>query len=200
MAKLIFKYGAMKSGKSMALMQIAYNYDEIGKKVVVIKPKVDTKGDDTIVSRIGPSRKVDIVLDEKESLLDSKYMQMYQESFCIFVDEAQFLSANTVEELWKISKVLDVPVICYGLKQDFTTHFFEGSRRLMELADEVTELETICACGNDAKFNVRKVDGKYQTSGAQTLIDGAKSEVTYEPMCGECYIKKVLRIKNIHDK
>ena len=118
-------------------------------------------------------------------------IENYENISCILVDEAQFLSENQVTELWKISKLKNIPVICYGLKTDFKTNSFEGSKRLFELSDELEELITICSCGKRAKFNSRKCDGKYLTDGKQVLIDGT-SNIEYESLCGKCYIKKVL--------
>ncbi len=194
MAKLEFRYGAMNSGKSMMLLQMAYNYEENGRKVTVLKSKIDTKGDDYLVSRIGPKRKVDIVVDEEESILNKKYRDLIINSNCILVDEVQFISPKQVEELWYIAKILDIPVICFGLKSDFQTNSFKGSIRLIELCDQLKELETICTCGKKARFNARKVDGKYTLAGEQNLIDGANSKVEYVPLCGECYLKYVKKI------
>ena len=106
------------------------------------------------------------------------------------IDEAQFLTTRQVEELQFISKELDISVICYGLKTDFKTNSFPGSRRLFELADKLEELTTICACGKKAKFNARIINGKYVFDGSQVAIDQENS-VSYEPLCGACYIEKV---------
>lgn len=192
MAKLIFRYGAMNAGKSTVLMQVAYNFEENDRKVIVMKAEKDTKGDNKVVSRLGIDRKVDILIDEKESVLENKYLSVIRKCHAILVDEAQFLTENQIEELWIISKRLDIPVICYGLKTDFTTHSFEGSRRLFELADELEELVTICRCGKKARYNARKVNGVYTIEGDQTVIDGT-DKIQYVPMCANCYIQKVLK-------
>lgn len=197
MAKLEFRYGAMNSGKSTLLMQVAHNYEENGMKSLIIKSKIDTKGENTLVSRMGVIRKVDIILDSNESLLSNKYKSMYKGISCILVDEAQFLSKDQVEDLWKISKLLDISVLCFGLARDFKTNSFEGSKRLFELADTYTELITVCACGKKARFNARKIDGKYILEGKQNVIDGSNKDILYEPMCGKCYINKVLGIKKL---
>ncbi len=188
MAKLYFRYGAMNCGKSTALMQVAHNYNENNKRVVVIKSSIDTKADDYLESRIGIRRKVDILIEPDKSF-EEYYEDWNKDASCILVDEAQFLTKKQVEELWIFSKMYDIPVICYGLRTDFQTNLFEGSMRLMELADELEELTTICSCGNKAKFNARFVDGVFTTDGNSILIDGSQAEVKYKPMCGKCYIK-----------
>ena len=188
MAKLYFRFGAMNCGKSTALMQVAHNYNENGKRVVVIKSSIDTKADDSLESRIGLRRKVDILIDPEKSL-EPYYDDWNHDVSCVLVDEAQFLTKKQVEELWMASKLYDIPVICYGLKTDFQSNLFEGSKRLFELADEIEELTTICSCGNKAKFNARFVDGEFTQDGSSILIDGAVQNVEYKPMCGRCYIK-----------
>lgn len=188
MAKLYFRYGAMNCGKSSALMQVAHNYEENGKKVVVIKSSIDTKGGDSLESRIGLKRKVDILINRDSSF--KEHIDKLVEADCILVDEAQFLTEKQVEDLWVISKIQDIPVICYGLKTDFQSYLFEGSKRLLELADELDELITICKCGKRAKFNGRYINNSFQTEGEEVLIDGSDATVEYRPMCGKCYIKE----------
>ncbi len=187
MSKLYFRYGAMNCGKSTALMQVAHNYEENNKRVVVIKSSLDTKAGNNLQSRIGIERKVDILLPYSKSL--EKYYDEWNNNIdCILVDEAQFLSTKQVEELWFVTKMYDIPVICYGLKINFQSHLFEGSTRLLELADEIEELITICECGKRAKFNARFVNNKFTLEGDSIVIDGSNNEVTYKPMCGKCYI------------
>ena len=188
MAKLYFRYGAMNCGKSTALMQVAHNYNENNKRVVVIKSSIDTKADDHLESRIGLKRKVDILIDPDKSF-EPYYDDWKKDVACILVDEAQFLTKKQVEELWMASKLYDIPVICYGLKTDFQSYLFEGSKRLLELADELEELTTICSCGNKAKFNARFVNDEFTQEGDSILIDGSIQNVEYRPMCGKCYIK-----------
>ena len=189
MSKLYFRYGAMNCGKSTLLMQVAHNYEENSKKVIVIKSSIDTKGEDHLESRIGVKRKVDILINKKESF--KKYLNDFKLAACILVDEAQFLTAKQVEELWKVTKQLNIPVICYGLKTDFQSHLFEGSKRLLELADEIEELITICSCGKRAKFNARYVNGKFTLEGKEVVIDGSCDNVVYHPMCGKCYLNEL---------
>lgn len=194
MANLEFRYGPMNSGKSMAILQMAHNYEENDKKIVLIKSVVDTKGGDYLVSRIGPKRKVQIKLNQKDSLLDPKYKDILSKDNCnaILVDESQFLTRSQVEDLWIISKEKEIPVICFGLKTNFKSEFFEGSKRLFELADKIYELETICSCGKKAKFNGRKVDGNFITEGEELVIDGVNKNIEYVPLCGKCYLRKVV--------
>ena len=189
MSKLYFRYGAMNCGKSTLLMQVAHNYEENNKKVIVIKSSIDTKGEDHLESRIGVKRKVDILINKKESF--KKYLNDFKLAACILVDEAQFLTAKQVEELWKVTKQLNIPVICYGLKTDFQSHLFEGSKRLLELADEIEELITICSCGKRTKFNARYVNGKFTLEGKEVVIDGSCDNVVYHPMCGKCYLNEL---------
>ena len=194
MSKLYFRYGAMNCGKSSALMQVAHNYEENDKCVKVIKSKIDTKADDRLSSRIGLERKVDILIDKNESF--QKYFEeWYNYVHCLLVDEAQFLTVNQVEELWYVAKMYNIPVICYGLKTDFRSNLFEGSKRLIELADEVEELITICNCGKRAKFNARVVNDEYVKEGNIVEIDGSDDTIRYESMCGKCYLQKVKKIK-----
>ena len=193
MAKLYFKYGTMNSGKSAILLQSAFNYEQKGMKVLVLKPKIDTKGEDYIVSRVGLKRKVNHLIKEDEDLY-KELEDRLDKIDCIFVDEAQFLSENQVEDLLHIAVECDVPVICYGLRTDFRTDGFVGSTRLLQIAHELEELKTICDCGRKAIFNVRKVDGKFSYSGDQVAIDG-KEEVTYDSLCPKCYYEK-LRVYN----
>ena len=186
MAKIYFRYGAMNCGKTTALLQVAHNYEEKNKKIIIIKSIIDTKGDNKIVSRLGVERKVDLLLKTNEKInIDLDLVS------CILVDEAQFLTETQIDELWKISKINDIPVICYGLKTDFKSRLFDGSKRLIEIADELDELITICPCGKRAKFNARKQNGKYINDGKQVLIDDNK-KIEYEPLCGKCYIEKVI--------
>ena len=187
MSKLYFRYGAMNSGKSTALMQVAYNYEERGQKVIVIKSILDTKGSNKLVSRIGLERNVDFLLKQDDNIF-SKAKQFKKDNIaCILVDEAQFLHPDQVFDLYKITKIYDIPVICYGLRSDFKTIGFPGSIRLFEIADEIEELITICRCGKRAKLNGRKVNGKFVREGDQIAIDEV-GDVTYESLSGKCYL------------
>lgn len=192
MANLEYRYGPMNSGKSMAILQMAYNYEENGKKVLLVKSVVDTKGGDYLVSRIGPKRKIQVKLSDEDSLLSNKYKSILDGLDAILVDEAQFLTGKQVEDLWYISKKMNISVICFGLKTNFKSEFFRGSKRLFELADKFKELETICHCGKKARFNARKVDGKFAIEGEDHVIDDDPTHIEYVPLCGSCYLKEVL--------
>ena len=194
MAKLYFKYGAMNSGKSTLLMQVAHNYEENNMQVIVMKPSIDTKGNDKLVSRIGIERKFDYLLYQDDSVYE-KVKDVLPDIKCILIDEAQFLTAKQVEELFCITKIKDTSVMCYGLRNDFKTNMFPGSKRLFELADDIEELTTICKCGKKAKFNARMMNGKLVSDGSQVAIDGV-GETTYIPLCGECYLKYVKKFDN----
>lgn len=188
MSKLYFRYGAMNCGKSAALMQVAHNYEQKGKNVIVIKPKIDTKGGNYLESRIGLKRKVDILLKSDESI--KNYYKNLENISCILVDESQFLSERQIDELYYITKFYNIPVICYGLKSDFQSNLFNGSKRLLELSDELDELITICSCGKRAKFNARYVNDKFTLKGDTNLIDGSVSNIKYIPLCGKCYLEE----------
>lgn len=185
MAKLFFRYGAMNSGKSTNLLQVAHNYEENGMKVIIVKPKIDTKGNDKIISRIGVERKADLLID-KESNIFEIVRKKYKNIDCILVDEAQFLDPNQIDNLMKIVVNLDIPVICYGLRTDFKTEAFPGSLRLLSIAHSLEELKTVCKCGRKAIFVGRYVNGKFTIEGDQVAIDG-KDNVTYKSMCAKCY-------------
>ena len=192
MSKLYYRYGAMNSGKTTLLLQVAHNYEERGMKVLILKPKIDTKGDNKIVTRIGLKRKVDHIIETDENL--TEYLNNIPDDIaCILVDESQFLTRDQVDELFMFTKLSDISVICYGLKTDFKTMSFPGSLRLFELSDVMEELYTICRCGKRAKFNARIVNGEFTSSGEQVAIDG-ENHVEYESLCGKCYLEKVLNI------
>lgn len=191
MSKLYFRYGAMNCGKTTSLLQVAHNYEERGMKVVLIKPSIDTKANDSVSSRIGVERKVDHLVSPEENLKGYLNLLVGNTS-CVLVDEAQFLSESQIEELFVFSKLTNIPVICFGLRCDFRTNLFPGSKRLFELADEIEELYTICRCGRKARFNARIVNGEFTLDGDQVAIDG---DVEYESLCGKCYLTKVRKMK-----
>ncbi|OOM71068.1 thymidine kinase [Clostridium puniceum] len=192
MSKLYFRYGAMNSGKSTHLMQVAYNYEERGMKVIILKPKVDKKGGNTLVSRLGVNRQVDLLISEEENIFDTidNYLKENREIHCILVDEVQFMKKNQIDELFQIAVTLDIPIICYGLRTDFRMDGFEGSARLLLLAHSIEEMKTICACGQKAIFNGRKINGNFVFEGEQIAID-EQDDVRYESLCGDCYYKYI---------
>ena len=194
MAKLNFKYGTMGSGKSIDLMRTAYNYEEKGYDVLVMKPLIDTKGSNKLDSRIGMKRTVDILISDDTDIISEVRNRLTTNLRCIFVDEAQLLSSKKIDELYLASKIFDIPIICYGLRTNFKMKGFSGSTRLLEIADSLEEIKSICECGEIARFAGRKVNGKYTLEGEDILIDGTNSSVEYVPLCGDCYLKKVKKI------
>lgn len=205
MAKLYFRYGAMNSGKSTALLQAAYNYEERGQRVLLAKPVIDTKDADRISSRLGVSRPVDVLIgpdDDVRSLFAEHRERVRGDTgalipgasvdvACLLIDEAQFLTREQVDDLLRIVVLDGVPALAYGIRTDFQTRAFPGSRRLLELAHSLEELKTICRCGRKALFNARLVGGRFVFEGDQVAIDELSAErVTYESMCAECYLRE----------
>jgi thymidine kinase len=192
-AKLHFKYGAMNSGKSDTLIKTAYNYTERGLKVVTLKPSVDSKGGEKIVARGGASREVDILvipdMNVRTAIKDWMKSENIEKLSVILIDESQFLSEAQVDQLLQLAKLDAISVIAYGLRADFRTKLFPGSTRLLELADNLEKLPTMCRCGNQAEFNTRKVNGKFVFEGNQVAIDG-EGDITYESLCGVCYLEE----------
>ena len=193
MAKLYFRYGAMNSGKTTALLQAAYNYEERGQQVLLAKPEIDTKGAAQIESRLGVSRDVYFLIGP-----DDEARRVFQDAAgqrriaCLLVDEAQFLTPGQVDDLLRIAVLDDIPVLAYGIRTDFRTEAFPGSARLLELAHSLEELKTICRCGRKAIFNARLIGGRFVFDGDQVAIDeaGIAGEVTYESMCAVCYLQE----------
>jgi thymidine kinase len=194
-AKLYFRYGAMNSGKSTALLQAAHNYEERGQQVLLAKPQVDRKGDREIVSRLGVTRSVDFTVGPDDDVIelfhrhrDEARLRTGEDVACLLVDEAQFLSGGQVDDLLRISILGDTPVLAYGIRTDFQTVAFPGSRRLLEVAHSLEELKTICRCGRKAVFNARRIEGEFVFDGDQVAIDG--QDVAYESLCGACYLEE----------
>lgn len=187
MAKLHFKYGAMNSGKSDTLIKTAYNYTERGLKVLVVKPSVDTKSEDSVVARGGHVRKVDVIAMPTTNLQNE--IVKHDDIACVLVDEAQFLSTDQISQLFAVAKNHNISVICYGLRADFRTKLFPGSTRLFEIADNIEKLPTMCFCGSQAEFNTRKVNGRYVFTGDQVAIENGE-DVIYDSLCGACYMRE----------
>jgi thymidine kinase len=197
MSKLYFRFGAMNSGKSTALLQAAYNYEERGQYVLLAKPAIDFKGDKNIVSRLGVSREVDFLIRPEDNLRElfaeqsnESQRKTGQQVSCLLLDEAQFLTEDQVDQALEVAVLDSVPVLAYGIRTDFQTKAFPGSRRLLEIAHSLEELKTICRCGKKAMFNGRLLNGKFVFSGEQVAIDGDK--VTYESLCPACYLARKL--------
>lgn len=190
MSKLYFRYGAMNSGKSTHLMQVAHNYEERGMRVVLLKPFTDKKGGNNLVSRLGVVREVDYLVEEKDNIVEiiEKDVEQKGKLNCILVDEVQFLKSYQIDELFKIAVKNGIPIICYGLRTDFKMNGFEGSERLLLIAHSIEEMKTICKCGNKAIVNARKINGKFVFEGEQVAIDNT-DDVQYESLCGECFFR-----------
>ena len=186
MAKLYFRYGSVGSAKTLNLLAVAHSYSQQNKTVIVIKPALDTRfGRESVTSRAGLTREADILVSADSVLPRDKLSAAH----CILVDEAQFLSAEVVEQLRAVATDFNVPVICYGLRGDFRTRLFPGSRRLMELADEISEVKTTCAyCNRKGVFNLKLVDG--QPTRVGPVVD-LGSEEKYLPACAKCYEAKL---------
>ena len=187
MAKLYFKYGAMGSSKSAQALITQFNYEELGMKVWLIKPSIDDRdGKNIIRSRIGLQREAQVITPEEDIL---ETFRTIPDVDVIIADEAQFFTPAQIDQLRTIVDDEDLPVLCFGLRTDFLTHFFPGAQRLMELADSLTEIKTVCACGRKATVNAR-IDGagRIVTEGAQVMLGGNDS---YVAMCHQCWKKKI---------
>ena len=187
MAKLYFKYGAMGSSKTATALITKYNYEERGMRVWLIKPAADRRdGEFTLRSRIGLTAQCEAIGPECD--LREQYAA-HGRADVIIVDECQFLTGQQIDQLRALVDRENLPVLCFGLRTDFLTHFFPGARRLMELADSITEIKTVCACGRKATVNARIDErGRVITEGGQILLGGNDS---YVAMCHKCWVDKI---------
>lgn len=192
MAKLYFKYGAMGSSKSAQALITKFNYEELGMSVWLIKPSIDTRdGADIIRSRIGLQQRAQIITPEQD--ISEEYRKAGRHDV-IIADEAQFFTPTQIEQLRDIVDDENLPVLCFGLRTDFLTHFFPGAQRLMELADSLTEIKTVCACGRKATVNARiDGNGRIITAGSQVFLGGNDS---YVAMCHKCWKDKIRKQEN----
>jgi len=194
MAKLYFKYGAMGSSKTAQALITKYNYEENDLNVWLIKPSADTRdGADILRSRIGLQAQVEVIPPQTD--VYGRFQQTRQ-GHCdvIIVDECQFMTAPQIDQLRAIVNDYNVPVLCFGLRTDFQTKLFPGSRRLMELADCIEEIKTMCDCGAKATVNARINDGYIVTEGAQVVLGGNDC---YIAMCHRCYVNGIREHKKI---
>ncbi len=194
MAKLYFKYGAMGSSKTAQALITKYNYEENDLKVWLIKPSADTRdGIDVLKSRIGLQAQVEIIPPATD--VYELFVREKKDSDVIIADECQFLTPEQIDQLRQIVNDFDIPVMCFGLRTDFQTKLFPGSRRLMEIADAIVEIKTICDCGAKATVNARiDPEGYIITEGAQVFLGGNDA---YIAMCHRCYIRGIREHKKI---
>ncbi|MGM9991876.1 MAG: thymidine kinase [Candidatus Bruticola sp.] len=191
MAKLYFRYGAMGSAKTLNLLAVRHNYVQQGKRVLLIKPALDNRfGESLIRSRAGLEHEADILVRPDTILNPDDFTGLS----CVLVDECQFLSAAVVDQLRELTRTHNIPVIAYGLRTDFRTHLFEGSKRLMEIADSIEEVKTTCRyCNRKAVFNLR------HNSKDEAILDGPTvllgDEEYYSPTCYPCYCQKISEAK-----
>ena len=183
MAKLYFKYGAMGSSKTANALITKFNYEERGMRVWLIKPAIDDRnGIGKVYSRIGIESPAFVVYPDTDLIVE---FELRKDTHAVIVDECQFFTSEHIDQLRRIVDEYDVPVLCFGLRTDFLTHMFDGSRRLFEVADSITEIKTLCACGKKAIVNARiDENGQVLTEGGQILIGGND---TYVAMCHSCW-------------
>lgn len=187
MAKLYFKYGAMGSSKTATALITKYNYEERGMKTWLIKPAADLRdGEYLLRSRVGLTAQVEAIAPGKDI---REVYRAHAPVDVIIVDECQFLTEAQIDQLRELVDEENLPVLCFGLRTDFQTHLFSGSKRLFEIADSITEIKTICDCGSKATVNARiDSNGYIVTEGAQLLLGGNDS---YVAMCHKCWIRNI---------
>lgn len=186
MADLVFEYGVMNSGKTISLLKEAYNYEKVGKNVIVFAPAKDTRGKIGVISTENGWKREAIVVNEKFNI--KNYICNLQEKpDVIFVDESQFFIEEQIYDLAYIANVINIPVFCYGLLTDFRCELFEGSNALLKCASTLKNITTICECGEKATVNMRVVNGEVVMSGEQVVIGRVGS--MYYPVCYSCYRK-----------
>ena len=192
MAKLYFIYGAMGCGKTIDLLKTAYNYEERGQHVLLMTSAKDNRtGVGKIRTRVGLEREAIAITDDMN--VYSYVLKLSKKIDCILVDEVSMLKKEQIDEFSDIVDFLNIPVMCYGLRSDFLTNSFEASRRLLEIADNIQEMKTICECGRKATINMRVQDGKVITEGEQFMVGGNES---YQSVCRRCYKDYVSNFKN----
>ena len=186
-SRLVFTHGTMESAKTAQLLMDAYGLEQNGKKIMAIKPATDDRDEDLIRSRIGLARKADHLIVPSDNLFDL----VPDDINSLFVDEVQFLGKEQIDQLRDIVYYKDINVFTYGLKTNFKTEFFEGSRRLFELTPETPEREFFCQCGQRAMVNARFKNGVIEIDGPEVVIEKKGSIYSYRPLCMECYLRYV---------
>ncbi|MGV3125537.1 thymidine kinase [Streptococcus orisratti] len=189
MAQLYYKYGTMNSGKTIEILKVAHNYEEQGKPVVIMTSALDTRdGYGIVSSRIGMRREAVAITDNMDIFNFIKNLP--EKPYCVLIDESQFLSKENVYDLARVVDDLDIPVMAFGLKNDFQNHLFEGSRELLLLADKIEEIKTICQfCSKKATMVLRTENGKPVYEGNQIQIGGNE---TYIPVCRKHYFQPLI--------
>lgn len=203
MSKLYFKFGAMASSKTANALMTKFNYEEKGNRVWLIKPDLDNRDDYTdeqgkrvtvVKSRIGLSAVADVIRQDEDLLTRFKTMQNTAPVNVIICDECQFLTGAQVDQMKQIAEYCDTPVLCFGLRSDFQTKLFDGSKRLFEIADSITEIKSVCRCGKKAIVNARlNEQGRVIVEGAQIFIGGNDR---YEGMCWGCWQDRIAKEKS----
>lgn len=174
----------------MQLLQVAFNYEERGHRVCVMKPATDTKNGNKLLTRIGPERETDYCFRRDEDLL-KLIKKKFSKVACVLVDESQFLTPEQADQLAQVTMELDIPVMAYSLRLNFrqTDGGFEGATRLLQIAQEIEEIKTICECGKKATRNTRFLNDKLVVDGPDILIDDGKTKIEYRALCAACYFK-----------
>lgn len=182
MAKLYFRHGTVGSAKTLNLLAVAHNYRQQGKEILLIKPEIDTRfGKEQIKSRAGLEMSADLLVNDQTNLMDLDYEGID----CILVDEVQFIHPALIEQLRKITIEKGIPVICYGLRTDFRSHLFDGTKRLLELADAIEEVKATCHyCNRKSIMNLKHVNGEAVSDGPSIALG---AEESYYPACYHCY-------------
>ena len=188
-SKLYFYHGTMNSGKSLDLVRSAYNYKERVMTPLILKPSIATRNEDInkVKSRTGLEFPT-IIIEEDDYIFD--ILSLYPKPHVILIDEVQFLTVSQINELARIVDTIHIPILAYGLKNDFKSELFPASKRLLELADEIKEIKSICWCGKAARLNARIVDGQFQTEGKQVLIGAEEKYIT---LCRKHYMEKKIQ-------
>ncbi|MBJ7449952.1 MAG: thymidine kinase [Parachlamydiales bacterium] len=192
MAKLYFRYGAVSSAKTLNLLAVAHNYRSQDKKVILIKPAFDVRyGKNTIRSRAGIEKQADVIVNQ-----DTDLTQLNLDGVsCILVDEVQFFNPHHIDIFREMTRIYCIPVICYGLRNDFRGHLFDGSKRLMELADTIEEVKTTCNfCDKKAVFNLKYINGAATFDGPNKELG---AEEKFLPACYHCFVKEHLKAKSL---
>ena len=185
---MYFRYAAMGGGKTLHLLQVVNNYERLEKKCLIAKPKVDDKAQDSVQTRLGLERKCDFLINEDTTFEEEIIINQIKQADCLVVDEAQFLNEEQVWKLYEITKIYDIPIICYGLRTRVNAKPFKGYAPLLTIADDIEEIKSICKCGKKASFQVRFFNDILDIGDEEIVIDKPENNVRYEALCGNCYV------------